>query len=186
MFQFVSNQAQYDLDRLAAEISALSSNDLRNYEYLNGEDLECKPSVLEQAKFDYSPLGKIFNKGLPKKGLLKNVKKKLGIKTKSCWKQLKIKNEKQLKAIENQGKKQLDVIEKNNELKDDKAKNKTFLKDELKKLIESYPDPCSIFVKNELKRLANSEKNTDYKKLPQETFLMALVILKGIVSSTYS
>ena len=84
MFQFVSNQAQYDLDRLAAEISALSSNDLRNYEYLNGEDLECKPSVLEQAKFDYSPLGKIFNKGLPKKGLLKNVKKKLGIKTKSC------------------------------------------------------------------------------------------------------
>ena len=169
MFQFVSNQAQYDLDRLAAEISALSSNDLRNYEYLNGEDLECKPSVLKQAKFDYAPLGKIFNMGLPKKDSWRMLKK-LGIKMKSFWKQLKIKNEKQLKAIESQGKKQLDAIEKNNELKDDKAKNKTFLKDELKKLIESYPDPCSIFVKNELKRLASSEKILTTKSCHRRLF----------------
>ena len=34
-----ANQAQYDLDRLAAKISAYSSGDLRKYEYLNGEDL---------------------------------------------------------------------------------------------------------------------------------------------------
>ena len=33
------NEAQYDLDRLAAKISALSSNDLIKYEYLTGEDL---------------------------------------------------------------------------------------------------------------------------------------------------
>ena len=61
-----ANQAQYDLDRLAAKISAYSSGDLRKYEYLTGEDLGYKPSVIEQAKFDYSPLGNIFNKGLKK------------------------------------------------------------------------------------------------------------------------
>ena len=35
-----ANQAQYDLDRLAAKISTYSSGDLRKYEYLSGEDLE--------------------------------------------------------------------------------------------------------------------------------------------------
>ena len=34
-----ANQAQYDLDRLTAKISALSSGELRKYEYLTGEDL---------------------------------------------------------------------------------------------------------------------------------------------------
>ena len=58
-----ANQAQYDLDRLAAKISAYSSGDLRKYEYLTGEDLGYKPSVVEQAKLDYSPLGQVFNKG---------------------------------------------------------------------------------------------------------------------------
>ena len=71
-------QAQYDLDRLAAKIPAYSSGDLRKYEYLTGEDFGYKPSVVEQAKFDYSPLGKFFNKGLneedKKEGLLKRLK----------------------------------------------------------------------------------------------------------------
>ena len=61
-----ANQAKYKLDRLAAKISAYSSGDLRKYEYLTGEDLGYKPSVFEQAKFDYSPLGNIFTKGLDK------------------------------------------------------------------------------------------------------------------------
>ena len=61
-----ANQAQYDLDRLAAKISAYSSGDLRKYEYLTGEDLGYKPSVFEQAKFDYSSLGNVFTKGLDK------------------------------------------------------------------------------------------------------------------------
>ena len=61
-----ANQAQYDLDRLAAKISALSSGELRKYEYLTGEDLGYKPSVVEQAKFEYSPLGRVFNEGLDK------------------------------------------------------------------------------------------------------------------------
>ena len=33
---------------------------------MTGEDLAYKPSVFEQAKFDYSPLGNIFTKGLDK------------------------------------------------------------------------------------------------------------------------
>ena len=58
------NQSQYDLDREAAKISALSSKNLDKYELLTGEDLDLKPSNIEQTKFEYSPLGKIFNKGL--------------------------------------------------------------------------------------------------------------------------
>ena len=42
------NQGQYDLDRFAAKISALSFGELRKYEHLTGEDLEYQPSVLEQ------------------------------------------------------------------------------------------------------------------------------------------
>ena len=60
----MQNEAQYHLDRKAAKISALSSNDLDKYEYLSGEDLGLKPNTMEQAKFEYSPLGKMFNKGL--------------------------------------------------------------------------------------------------------------------------
>ena len=74
------NEVQYDLDREAAKISALSSNNLEyeyEYEYLTCEDQGLKPSTVEQAKFEYSPLGKIFNKGLSeedrKEGLLKRL-----------------------------------------------------------------------------------------------------------------
>ena len=42
-----SNQAQYDLDREVAKISALSSKELDKYEYLVGEDLGYKPGVAE-------------------------------------------------------------------------------------------------------------------------------------------
>ena len=53
-----ASQAQYDLAREAAKLSALSSEDLlEKYEYLTGEDLGRKPSVFEKAKFEYSPLG---------------------------------------------------------------------------------------------------------------------------------
>ena len=72
------NEAQYDLDRETAKISALSSNNLDKYEYLTGEDLGLTPSIVEQAKFEYSVLGKIFNKGLSKEnkteGLFKRIK----------------------------------------------------------------------------------------------------------------
>ena len=57
------NESQYDLDREAAKISALSSNNLDKYKLLTGEDLGLKPSTIEQAKFEYFTLGKVFNKG---------------------------------------------------------------------------------------------------------------------------
>ena len=44
-------QAQCDLDREAAKISALSSKELDKYEYLTGEDLGYKPGVVERANF---------------------------------------------------------------------------------------------------------------------------------------
>ena len=71
------NEWQYGLDREAAKISALSSNNLDKYELLTGEDLNLKPSTVEQTKFEYSPLGKRFNKGLSeedkKEGLFKRL-----------------------------------------------------------------------------------------------------------------
>ena len=73
-----ANNVQYDLDRMNAEI-AYSSGDLPKYEYLNKKDLGYKPDAFEQAKFEYSPLGKVFTDGLDNKsdrneGLLKRFK----------------------------------------------------------------------------------------------------------------
>ena len=59
-----ANKAQYDLDIQGAKISALSSGELEKYEYLTGENLGYKPYVVQKAKFEYSPLGQVFNKGL--------------------------------------------------------------------------------------------------------------------------
>ena len=70
-----ANQAQYDLAREAAKISALSSKDLlEKYEYLTGEDLGNRSSVLEKAKFEYSPLGMSLSKSF-KKDNVKNTAK---------------------------------------------------------------------------------------------------------------
>ena len=48
---------------------------------MTGEDLGYKPSAVEQAKFEYSPLGKVFNRRLEKEdnkeGLLKRRKRKM-------------------------------------------------------------------------------------------------------------
>ena len=62
-----ANNAQYDINRLNAEISAYFSGDLDKNECLTKQDLKYKPDALEQAKFEYSPLGKVFNDGLNKK-----------------------------------------------------------------------------------------------------------------------
>ena len=99
--KIMQNEAQYDSDRKAAKISALSSNNLDKYECLTGEDLGLKPSTVEQAKFEYSPLGKIFNKGLDKDDQKEGLFKRL--------KNIEDKNEKQLKAIEDKNEKQLDT-----------------------------------------------------------------------------
>ena len=43
-----ANQVQYDSYRITAKISALSTGELRKYEYLTGEELGYRPSVLEE------------------------------------------------------------------------------------------------------------------------------------------
>ena len=76
---------QYDINREAAKISALSSGKIDKYEYLTGEEIlpSNQRKIIEQAKFTYSPLGKAY--------------------------------EKQAKAIEEQGRKQIDAITYQNE-----------------------------------------------------------------------
>ena len=71
---------QYDINREAAKISALSSGKIDKYKYLTGEDILAsnQQQIIEQAKFTYSSLGKDF--------------------------------EKQTKTIEDQGKKQIDAL----------------------------------------------------------------------------
>ena len=60
--KILQNEGQYDLDRKAAKKSTFSSNNLDKYEYLSEEDLNLKPSNIEQAKFEYSPLGNFLIK----------------------------------------------------------------------------------------------------------------------------
>ena len=53
---------QYDINREASKISALSSGKIDKYEYLLGEKilLSTQQQIIEQAKFTYSPFGKAF------------------------------------------------------------------------------------------------------------------------------
>ena len=75
--KILQNEGQYGLDRKAAKISALFSNNLDKYEYLTSEDLGLKPSIIEQAKFEYSPLDKIFNKASDKDDLKEGLFKRI-------------------------------------------------------------------------------------------------------------
>ena len=68
-----ANKAQYDLDRINAEISAYSNGDLDKYEFLTKQDLKYKPDALEQAKFTDASLGKVSNHGLNKEDNTKKV-----------------------------------------------------------------------------------------------------------------
>ena len=78
--QITDEKLQYNINRGAAKISALSSGKVHKYEYLTGEDIlpSSNQQIIEQARFTYSPLGKAFNK--------------------------------QIKTIEKQGKKQVDAL----------------------------------------------------------------------------
>ena len=96
--KIMQNEAQYNLDRKAAKISALSSSNLDKYEYLTGEDLGLKLSTVEQAKFEYSPLGKMFNKGLSED----DQKEELFKRIKNIENKIKDENKKELESIENE------------------------------------------------------------------------------------
>ena len=89
--QIKDEKLQYDINREAANISALSSGKIEKYEYLTGEEIlsSNQERIIQRAKFNYSPLGKAF--------------------------------EKQTKTIKDQGNKQVKAIQDNKQLinKDD-------------------------------------------------------------------
>ena len=84
--QIKHEKLQYDINREAAKISALSSGKIDKYEYLTGEEIlpSNQRQIIEEAKFTYSSLGKAF--------------------------------EKQTKTIEDQGKTQVKVIQDSKQL----------------------------------------------------------------------
>ena len=55
---------QYDIHRETAKMSALSSGKIHKYEYLTNEDIlpSNQQQIIQQAKFNCSPLGKDFEK----------------------------------------------------------------------------------------------------------------------------
>ena len=79
--QIKDEKLQYDINREAAKISALSSGKIDKYEYLTGKEIftSNQQQIIEQAKCTYSPLEKAL--------------------------------EKQTKTIDDQGKKQVDALE---------------------------------------------------------------------------
>ena len=62
--QIKDEKLQYDINREAAKISALSSGKLDKYEYLTGQEIlsSNQQQIIQQAKFNYSPLGKAIEK----------------------------------------------------------------------------------------------------------------------------
>ena len=62
--QIRDEKLQYNINREAAKISALSSGKTCKHEYLTGEDIlpSNQQQMIEQGKFIYSPLGKAFKK----------------------------------------------------------------------------------------------------------------------------
>ena len=84
--QIKDEKLQYDINREAAKISALSSGKIDKYEYLTGEEIlpSNQQQIIQQAKFNYFPLGKAI--------------------------------EKQIKTIEDQGKKQVKAIQDNKQI----------------------------------------------------------------------
>ena len=60
--QIRDEKLQYNINREAAKISALSSGKIHKYEYLTGEDVlpSNQQHIIEETKFTYSPFGKNF------------------------------------------------------------------------------------------------------------------------------
>ena len=76
---------QYDISIEATKISALSSGRVDKYEYFTGEQIlpSDQSRIIEQNKFTYSPLNKVFERQI---------------------KTIEDKREKQIKALEEHGK----------------------------------------------------------------------------------
>ena len=132
------------------------SNNLGKYEYLTGKDLGLKPSTIEQTKFEYSPLGKIFNKRLneddKKEELLKRVK--------NIENKIKGENKKELEPIKNE--EELEVLKDESTVADKKPKGTVFLKDRLDFIFKNFGPNFNNTGKKFLIKLAKDEKKIDY------------------------
>ena len=146
-----ANNAQYNLDRMNAEISAYSSGDLPKYEYLTIKDLNYKPNAFEQAKFEYSPLGKVFIDGLDKtdkkEGLLKRLKN------------IEDKSNNQLLALKNINKPAIRGKDDDDDDDDD---------DDYKRIVNDYENN-KIDYKNIEKELNKINKRIDFYEKNKET-----------------
>ena len=62
--QIRDEKRQYDINLEAAKIPALSSGKIDQYEYPTDEEIlpSNQQKIIEQVKFTYSPLGKVFEK----------------------------------------------------------------------------------------------------------------------------
>ena len=62
--QIKDEKLQYDINKEAAKTSALSSGKVDKHEYLTGEEILPlnQQQIIQQAKFNYSLLGKAFEK----------------------------------------------------------------------------------------------------------------------------
>ena len=157
--KIMQNEAQYDLNRKAAKISALPPNNLDKYEYLTGEDLGLKPSNIEQTKCKYSPLGKIFNKRLSKNDKKEELFKRL--------ENIKDKNEEQLQAIKDQGEKQLKELKNIDKSKTLKAIDEIRRKnDEANKLALRFKKINRTLDKTELVCTKTHGSKYDFNRFP--------------------
>ena len=183
-----ANQAQYDLDWLTAKISVLSFGELRKYEYLTGEDLGYRPSVLEQTKFDYSLLGKVFNKGFDDKDdkkeelfkRLENIEENQ--KVNNSDKNKKTNDESEQSRVRSESSKETSVrddelersvyysdvanMEGNDILGSRDEIQTPYLKDDFEVFFLGYPDIFDSDLKNVFENIASQQKgNINYKLL---------------------
>ena len=138
------------------------------YEYLTGEDLGLKPSTIEQTKFEYSPLGEIFNKRLGKDDKKEGLFKRL--------ENIKDTNLTQLQAIKNRGEQQL------RELKNISKSNMIKVIDEIRR-INQEADKILLEVKMIDTKLDNAElvsTKTDGTKYNFNIFGLPLKFIEKI------
>ena len=142
--QIRDEKLQYDIDREAVKISALSSGKIHKYEYLTGEDIfpSNQQQIIEQAKITYSPLGKAF--------------------------------EKQIKTIEDRGKKQVDALKNLKPIKRSKAityDDDDDDDDDDDESLEQKKETYNKILDEKLDEIQELSRETDYKTLQQNLAL---------------
>ena len=143
--QIRDEKLQYDIDREAVKISALSSGKIHKYEYLTGEDIfpSNQQQIIEQAKITYSPLGKAF--------------------------------EKQIKTIEDRGKKQVDALKNLKPIKQSKAitydDDDNDDDDDDDESLEQKKETYNKILDEKLDEIQELSRETDYKTLQQNLAL---------------